>query len=124
MSFNAFSRLVLCSLALLTPSSSSSHLGWEMLNTSLNANLFGSCRHDLLPADGVAERVPAELLTNRMYVHPLRPSQEEVLAYGALNSMLTRSNPKLGQGWVKGVATADEWVNRTDSMWQVHSIPF
>lgn len=55
----------------------------------------------------------------QLYVQILEPSALELAHFSALPSTLTKSNPKLGEGIVKGVPKAATWANSTMNSWQL-----
>lgn len=55
----------------------------------------------------------------QLYVTSMRASEKEITEYNELPGMLTKSNPKLGLGIVKGAPQAAKWANNTANSWQL-----
>lgn len=88
--------------------------GWEGQTESVTANLFGNCKWQ-----GVSSGSNQEVEVDSFQVISMRRSESEVSAYGKLPETLTKSNPKLGLGIVKGVPQAEQWANNTKNSWQL-----
>jgi hypothetical protein len=57
--------------------------------------------------------------TDKFHVVSYRATESERREYEKLPETITKSNPKLGLGIVKGVPQADKWANNTKNSWQL-----
>ena len=79
-----------------------------------SANNFGKCEWVEVSSSSTIKPEP-----NKFLVVSYRPSESEIQEYAEIPSPLTRSNPKLGLGIVKGVSQAEKWANNTKNSWQL-----
>lgn len=87
---------------------------WESKAFSVKGNLFGTCSWSSISQSNNIQMDPGQF-----YVVSMKPTEEETQGYGSLLGMLTKVNPTLGSGLVKGVAQADKWANQTGNSWQL-----
>ena len=87
---------------------------WESQAGSVKENMFGTCIWS-----SISQSNNIQLDPGQFYIVSVKPSEEETQQYGSLLGMLTKTNPTLSSGLVKGVAQADKWANNTKNSWQL-----
>jgi len=87
---------------------------WESKVASVKGNLFGTCTWNSISQSNNIQMDPGQF-----YVVSIKPAEEELVSYGSLLGMLTKTNPALGAGIVKGVPQADKWANQSGNSWQL-----
>lgn len=87
---------------------------WESQTASITANAFGKCPWMSISSSSNIQQQPGQF-----YAVSMRASEKEITEYNVLPGMLTRSNPKLGLGIVKGAPQAVKWANNTVNSWQL-----
>jgi hypothetical protein len=107
-------RAALLSFLLIVSNICCVAVAWESQTASVSANLFGGCKWQ-----AVSSASTQEVEVDTFQVIASRPSESERSQYEKVPETLTKSNPKLGLGIVKGIPQAEKWANNTKNSWQL-----